>query len=207
MSLSVSLNGLPLARFTCSRLVAILYAQIKIVSAKWVAALAMRLCSAFSSRSFYSWSGVVASKSRFVEKSNLKRPALCDTTSDYILTHASLPRPILSDHADAHEFDPDISATIAILLVARNPFAVLRCVVAIIIKTLKAITLWSRTHISTKVPESNTALRFSPTTTNCDAASSVSMKIWSGRQIASTKHVFVKVIKSSIEFWRFAHAV
>ena len=181
--------------------------DIYVIAAQWMAALAVRLCSFFGCGSLNARRRVISAQTLGMEQGDLKRPTFRDALGDYILAHASSTRPILRDHAHAHERDPDVCAAIAVLLCARHPAAVLRCVVSVIVGAVKAVADWARPNISTEIPEADTFRRFTPALANLDAASAIPVEVRRRGEIAPPQHVLVQVVKLLVESRRFAHVV
>ena len=178
-----------------------------ILAAKWMSALAMRLRSLLGRSGLYSRRRIIYAKFISVKQGHFQRPSARDALCDYVRAHASLSRPILCDHANAHERDPYVRAAIAVLLGAWNPAAILRRVIAVIVPAVETVSGRARSHVSAEVPVSHTGRRFLPALAYLDSAPTVAVKVRRGGHIAPSQHVFVQGVRRCAAFRRFAHAV
>lgn len=180
---------------------------MKVIATQRMAALAMRLRSFLCCGSFNSWRRIIVAKSASIKKSHFKRPSLSNAPCDYVLSHASLTRPILRNHANAHEFNPDIRRTIPILLCTRHPSAILWRVITIVIEAFKRISWRAGAKIGTEVSKTKTFRAFTPSFADNYSSPSVSMEVRRSGEIATPEHVFIQIVKLPIESQGFSHAI
>lgn len=171
-----------------------------------MAALAMRLRSFFESSGFYSAARIVNAQTLGMKERYFQGPAASDALRYDILTNACFARPVLCDHLHTHERDPHVCAAITVLLGARNPAAILRSVVAVIVGAVKAVANRAWTNVGAEVPKADTLRRFAPAFANRNASTAVAVEVRSRRAIATPQHVFVEIVKLMVESRRL-HAV
>lgn len=190
--------------FACSAYTKIPFARIlniQILAAKWMSSFAMSLRSFLLSCGLSHSGSIADEKSGCIKESDLWRNTALKPFDNDIFPNSSMYGPVFSNHSDTHEFNPYIRATVPILSVSRNPFAICWRVITIVICAIQAISFRSWTHICHKVSETLSFWRLKlPAFADLNTSASISMKLRRIGYIASCKHVSIEPVKLDIEF-------
>ena len=125
---------------------------MKILSAQWMPALAMRLCSLLFCCCCDHKRRIPGVKV-FLKQSDIQWDAFSYAPCYYITSNPCLYAPVFSDHTYTMEFNPDIPTSIPVLIAAWCPDAILWRIRAIIILAFNRIFFWAWPHIEKEVAE------------------------------------------------------
>src|SRR5258708_3420753 len=135
---AVPAHGLALTGATDAKAPFTALLDVKIVAAQWMAALAMRLRAFLGCCGINHCSPVPLVQVAGIEKRDGLWNAASQSSNDHIVTNSSSARPILGNHAHAHERDPYVVMPVLVLVRPWNPLAILRRVVPVIVLSVKA---------------------------------------------------------------------
>lgn len=191
-------HGLSLARSAYAGRPSILGGVVvKVITAQWMASLAMRLKILLFCGSGYHCRGIAEMKIPSIKNSNFWLDSSFNSANDDIGTNACFILPVFCNHPYAIELYPPIRGSVPVLLKSRNPFAILGCVVSVIVQALKRISIRSRPQVSLEVSEAKPAFRLnSPSLTDGNSAPSVSVEVRRCGAETPFQHVHIKVVKT-----------
>lgn len=203
----VSATSVPLACAAGSHSPSFSFKDIDIISAKRVPSFAMSLCALLFGGSLNHLRGRTVSNFDFFKNRNLWRYPSFEAFFNNVCANSCISGPICRDHPDAFKLNPYVRGTIAVLIVARIPFAVLWRVVTVVIDALKPVSIRAGSKIGLEISKPLSCwLLNKPSIGYLNSSATVPMKLRGSRAIATTEHVLIQVIKLLI-FPRSSHAI